>query len=445
MPPKPARILVIDDVPDFLQEIRSILRPQYLVTICSSPRRALRLLLDEEFDLVVTTLVMREMDGFEVIRRTRGSGFKNPVILVTGYGNEATSVEALRLGATDYLNKPVAPEELLVRVERALAAFQAGQEPWESAIISHHPEVLETIRLTQKIASSPSRVLILGETGTGKELFARLLHEKSKKKQQPFVVINCAAIPSNLLESELFGHERGAFTGATERRTGRFEEAGEGTLFLDEIGELSMALQSKLLRVLQTGEFSRVGSSKSLISRARILAATNRNLEEEVQAGRFRADLYYRLNVVTLHIPPLRQRGGDIPLLLEHFARRYQAPSGTPVRFSKRSSQLLCAHAWPGNVRELEHLVERLSVLYPGALIEPEHLGPTIRRDPLRVEEKNRGFHAALREFEVAYFTNLLSQTEGNMAQAARLARLDRGQFFRKLVALGVHKPGRVR
>ncbi len=267
-----------------------------------------------------------------------------------------------------------------------------------------------------------------------------MLHARSQRAREPFVDVNCAAIPPNLLESELFGHERGAFTGATERRVGRFEEAGEGTLFLDEIGELGITMQSKLLRVLQTGDFSRVGGSRNLRSQARVIAATNRDLSQEVQAGRFRADLYYRLNVVTLEVPPLRQRFGDIPILVRHFSRKFVQPGHEPLGFTSEAMQCLCAYGWPGNVRELEHLIERLSVLVTRGEVRlsdlPAHFQGVSESAPVAPMPTNRPYHEALHEFQRTYFQNLIAASHGNLAAAARQAGMDRSQFFRKVQSL---------
>ncbi len=435
-----SNVLIVDDVPDFLKETSAVLRPHFGVTVCSSPLRGLRMIKQGGIDLLLTTLVMRELDGLEVIRRVRGSGNALPIIMVTGFGNENTAIEATRVGATDYLTKPVEPEELIARVRRALTYANVREEVDEPLVLSQDATMLEVIEVCRRVARSPSRVLILGETGTGKELFARMLHARSQRAREPFVDVNCAAIPPNLLESELFGHERGAFTGATERRVGRFEEAGGGTLFLDEIGELGIAMQSKLLRVLQTGDFSRVGGSRNLRSQARVIAATNRDLNQEVQAGRFRADLFYRLNVVTLEVPPLRQRFGDIPILIRHFSRKFAQPGHEPLAFSSEAMQRLCAYGWPGNVRELEHLVERLSVLVTRGEVRlsdlPAHFQGISESAPVAPMPTNRPYHEALQEFQRTYFQNLISAAHGNLAAAARQAGMDRSQFFRKVQSL---------
>lgn len=439
------RVLVIDDVPDFLHLMSRILRPYFHVSVCSSPLRAIRLANSGKFDLVLTTLVMKETDGFDVIRRIRGSGCMTPIIMITGHGNDSTAIEAIRLGASDYLTKPVAPDELIARIRKALGRPSATETPEtvvKSDVITRNPEMRSLLNLAVKVAKSNSRVLLLGETGTGKEVIARLLHSNSSRSQEPFVEVNCASIPHDLLESEFFGHEKGSFTGAYQSRRGRFEEASNGTLFLDEIGELSMSLQSKLLRALQSGNFTRIGGMHVLHSNARIVAATNRDLEEEVRAGRFRADLFYRLNVVTLKLPPLRRRKEDLPLLVEHFARHFAASPRDRISFPSTIMKMLVEYSWPGNIRELEHMIERLSVLYPGQSIGPEMVADQLR-DAMQLEERpslslpTLTYKQALTEFQKNYYQRVISSASGNLAEAARIAGVDRSHFFRKAKSLG--------
>lgn len=377
------RILIVDDVPSFLHEIRSYLKNHCAeATICTSPLRALRRVRSDLPDLLITTLVMKELGGFELIRRVRGLGSGIPIVMITGRGNEKTAIEATRLGVTDYLEKPVSAEELRARLEKIFSAqSQPSPAPEAGGMISEDPAMKAIFDMVGAVARSDSRVLILGETGTGKQLIAQAIHERSPRSHEPFVEVNCAAIPENLLESELFGHERGAFTGATERRTGRFEEAGEGTLFLDEIGEMSFTVQSKLLRVLQGGKFSRVGGSATLQSHARVIAATNRDLQQEAEAGRFRADLFYRLHVITLTPPPLRRRAGDVPLLAEHFLIKFRGTRTNPRAFTLDALNRLQRYSWPGNVRELEHLVERFAVLHDRPAIDAADLPEKILRE----------------------------------------------------------------
>jgi DNA-binding NtrC family response regulator len=426
------RILVVDDVPAFCEEVRGILAAAGAdVVTCGQPLRALRLAARERFDLVITTLVMKELGGFELMRRLRGQGTTTPVLMITGYGNDETAIEATRLGVADYMEKPVAPEELRARVARLVAPPDRAD-----ALVAEDPATRALLDMVPAVARTDSRVLILGETGTGKELLAQAIHRASARRHQPFVEVNCAAIPESLLESELFGHERGAFTGATERRVGRFEEAARGTLFLDEIGEMSFNVQSKLLRVLQGGRFSRVGGQATLTSHARIIAATNRDLAAEAEAGRFRADLFYRLHVISLTLPPLRKRPLDIPLLAQHFLRRFRARRGRPLAFSAEALACLGRYDWPGNVRELEHLVERLSLLHEREVVTPADLPERVVRralfaSPRESAEEPTTYREARRRFEAGFLEGTLRRARGNMAEGARLAGLDRSQFFR--------------
>jgi len=444
-----ARVLLVDDSPVFLRETAALLRPHFAVTVCSSPLRAVSQVRKQHADLLITTLQMRELDGLEVIRRVRGEDAKIPVIMVTAYGDENSAIEAMRLGANDYLNRPVEPGELIARVGRALVAARAP-EPGQAAtrgptVVTQDAQLQHILDLSTKVATTDSRVLILGETGTGKELIARHIHAHSARRLQPFVEVNCAAIPAALIESELFGHERGAFTGATDRRIGRFEEASGGTLFLDEIGELSRLLQAKLLRVLQTGEFSRVGGSRTMHSDARIIAATNRDLEKDAGAGRFRADLYYRLNVVTLQVPPLRERPADIPALVDYFNHRFTPPGGQPLTFDSQAMRRLADYPWPGNVRELEHVIERLAVLSGGARVGAHDLPLHLATVAPAWERGVAGltFREARQRFERDYFGRLLAEEGNNGAAGARRAGMDRAQFFRKIRALGLHQQKR--
>jgi DNA-binding NtrC family response regulator len=441
-------ILVLDDIPSFCQEVRGCLKDHCRrVTICTSPLRALRRLKSDAPDLFVTTLMMRELGGFEVIRRARGQGCTLPIVMITGYGSEQTPIEAMRLGCSDYLEKPVSGEELRARLGKILAARDqapsAGASAGSALMLSEDPAMRAVLETIETVARSDSRVLILGETGTGKQLVAQAIHERSARRAQPLVEVNCAAIPENLLESELFGHERGAFTGATERRTGRFEEASSGTLFLDEIGEMSFTVQSKLLRVLQSGKFNRVGGTATLQSKARVLAATNRDLPREIEAGRFRPDLYYRLHVITLVLPPLRDRAGDVPVLARHFLQRYAGARPAPLKFTDAALHRLQQFAWPGNVRELEHLVERFAVLHDRPEIEVADLPEKIVRNTAAGGAGSEGllqgsFAAARDAFELAYVRERLRQSGGNMAEAARAAGLDRSHFFRMVRRQGL-------
>ncbi len=436
------RILVTDDVSENLRSLARMLRPDFDVTTCSSPKRAARIARSGGIDLLVTTLVMRELNGFDLIRRLRGHGCQTPIIMVTGYGDETSAIEATRLGVADYITKPISEIELRKRTRRVLERQSADAAPSlypSDQIIAGDPAMIDLLDKCRLIARSASRVLIFGETGAGKELLARFLHDHSPRRDAPFVEVNCAAIPENLLESEFFGHERGSFTGATARRIGRFEEAGEGTLFLDEIGEISFALQAKLLRVLQTGSFSRVGQTGQQTSHARVIAATNRDLTQEARTGRFRTDLFYRLNVIRVVIPPLRERPNDILPLARHFINRASDPTRPSITLSPDATRILTNYPWPGNIRELEHTIERLVVLLPGHRIEAADLADLAAPSPLAPSAAvTLPYREAAAEFERTYFSTLVRQTHGNLAAAARLAGMDRANFYRKALQHGL-------
>ena len=434
------RAVVIDDKSSVLSEIRSVLKTDYKVTTCSSPKRGIRLVRNAEPDLVIVTLVMEEMDGFDVIKRLKSSGCRMPIVMVSAYGDASTPSEATRLGAADYISRPIVADELRARLKRVMKRGEEGIAPaplesMQDGICAADPEMLSLLELARIAADTDSRILILGETGTGKELIARAIHRYSKRANRPFVEVNCAAIQPNLLESELFGHEKGAFTGAVKTREGKFEHAAGGTLFLDEIGEMSMEMQSKMLRVLQSGDFSRVGGNERLTSNARVVAATNQDLRKQVDAGKFRADLYFRLNVVTLTLPPLRRRPLDIGLLASHFLDHFRGSDRPRQRLSEAALRVLRTYPWPGNVRELEHLIERLTILVPQSVIDVENLPEYFTQATENTEVFDaRGmvpFRQAREDFEREYFASAVERAGGNMAEAARMAGIDRSQFFR--------------
>jgi DNA-binding NtrC family response regulator len=433
-----AHILVVDDVPDFVDRLTDILAASGLrVTSRLSPLQAIKDIKRTRFDLLITTLVMKELGGLELIRKVRDQGSAVPIMMITGYGSEQAAMEATRLGAADFLNKPVSSTELIARVRRIIDPEQSQlsvTQDDEDDLITTDPAMLSIMETVETVAPTKSRVLITGETGTGKQLIARAIHRLSTRRGQPFVELNCAAVPDSLMESELFGHERGAFTGADRRRIGRFEEAASGTIFLDEIGELGFNVQAKLLKVLQDGNFSRVGGSAQLKSDARVITATNRNLEAEAEKGRFRADLFYRLHVVTVHLPPLRKRPGDVLPLAEHFLQKFNSGNASR-RFSMAAREALVRYDWPGNVRELENLIERVAVMHRGNVIDIDAL-------PDRIVQRTGGtamprniyegtFDRAKERFEQDYISFALQKCSGNMAAAARMAGMDRSQFFR--------------
>jgi two-component system, NtrC family, response regulator AtoC len=391
--PEPFRVLVIDDDPGVREYLEALVSRQgYEALAVPSGEEALRTLDRTRPDLVTLDVVLEGMDGLETLRQLKKRLPDVPVVMLSGHGQARTIVEAMRLGASDFLRKPFEVEELELAFQKALEnrALRREVEELRGRARSEHDmlihggddgEMKSVREIIEQVADTDITVLVRGESGTGKELVARSVHQLSGRSDKPFVKVNCAALPSELLESELFGFEKGAFTGAQKRKLGKFEYANKGTIFLDEIGEMSPALQAKLLQVLQDGEFSRLGGESDVKVDTRILAATNRNLEEAVQRGEFREDLYYRLNVVTVHLPPLRDRRGAIPLLVDHFLRRFGEQYGKDQRaLSPATLKRFMEYYWPGNVRELENMVRRMIVLGN----EEAVLAELARREPPR-------------------------------------------------------------
>ncbi len=389
----PARVLIVDDEPSMRQVLRIVLRPEgYDVVVASNGAEALDVLRTGPVDLVLSDLRMPDMSGVEVLRAAKQLNPDIVVMMMTAYASTETAVEAMRLGAADYFIKPFSNDELKLKVRRHLESRRLRQEnvllkrAMESAhefsnIIGRSPQMLEVFAMVEAIARTGSTVLITGQSGTGKDMVARAIHTHSLRKDEPFVALNCGAMPEALLESELFGHVRGAFTGADTNKKGLIEVAERGTIFLDEIGEMNAVMQVKLLRVLQERTFRRVGGTEEVKADIRVIAATNQDLERLVAEGRFREDLFYRINVIPIHLPPLRDRPEDIPLLAERFLARYAERMDKPVRsISREAMELLIAHAWPGNVRELENVIERAVALEQTPVVLPETLPVSVRR-----------------------------------------------------------------
>ncbi len=430
------QILIADDEQVQREMLEGFLSKQgYGVGTAADGRQALEKFKGGSFDLILTDYRMPGMDGIELLRELKRLNPEVMVVILTAFGTVGTAVAAMKEGAYDYLNKPIDLDELLLlirRVEKDVGLSRENRELREQLrekfkvdfIISASRRMEEALNLVKRAAPSTATVLILGESGTGKELIARAIHYASPRADQPLVKVNCAALPENLLESELFGHEKGAFTGAVGRRIGRFEQADQGTIFLDEIADLSPPLQSKLLRVLQEKEFERVGSSQTLKADVRVIAATNRNLEEEVRKGTFREDLYYRLNVVTIALPPLRERKEDIPPLIEHFLRKYSRENQKAVvSLSKEAKDLLMNYHYPGNVRELENIMERAVVLSRGDTITTQDLPLNLREskveDLMREAAGGRSLRETLEEIERLRITQALEKSHGVQTRAA--------------------------
>jgi len=389
------QILVIDDEPKMAKLMASALKSEgRIIETETKPKAALKRVERERFDIVITDLKMPDVDGIQILSAARHHTPPSAVILVTAFATAETAVEAMKKGAFDYLIKPVKMDELSIVVNRAtetislknenLALREALDKRYrqEDLIIGNSPEIQEALRIVRKVAPTKSTVLIRGESGTGKELIARAIHYQSSRMNEPFVKVNCAAIPSGLLESELFGHAKGAFTGAIANHVGKFESADKGSLFLDEVGEIPIELQTKLLRVLQESEFERVGGNKTIKSDVRIIAATNRNLEEAISEGKFREDLFYRLNVVEIFVPPLSARQGDTELLIEYFLKESAINLGLlqPKKLSDEAKKILLSYNWPGNIRELENAIAHAAVIAEGDTIRVSDLTQAIRK-----------------------------------------------------------------
>ncbi|BDG07455.1 sigma-54-dependent transcriptional regulator [Anaeromyxobacter paludicola] len=446
---EPARITVIDDDPSSRDLLTRLLRSEgYQVTPLADGREALdRLGAEGAPDLVVSDIRMGEVDGLQVTDAFRQKAPDTPVILVTAFGNIDGAVEAIRRGAFDYVSKPYDIDAIKVVVARAVKQRQLALENKAlrrdlrekyrlENVVGRSEAMLQVYKTAARVAATDATVLIQGESGTGKELVARAIHAASPRSGGPFVAVDCGAIAEGVLESELFGHARGAFTGAQASRRGLFEEANQGTLFLDEIGDIGPNLQARLLRALQEGTIRRVGTNEPVAVDVRVVAASNKDLAAEVKAGRFREDLYYRLNVVTIRIPPLRERREDIPLLAEHFAAKHGRAEGAAI--SAPARDLLVAHDWPGNVRELENVVARGLALNPSGVILPDDLPEAIRRaapaeSAAAPEALAPGDRPTLAELERRYAVQVLRETGGNKTRAAEILGIDRKTLYRLL------------
>jgi len=434
---KAARILIVDDDPGQRSLLDSFLRGQGFETVvASSGEHALEILRSESFNLMISDVRMPGLSGLETLRRARQEHGLLPVLLVTAYADIREAVGAMRDGALNYLAKPIDLDELLITVQQVAGLTQRAPLKFNAErqlpghVVAESPLMRAVFHDASLIAPSESRVLITGESGVGKEVLADVIHAWSARAPGPLVKVNCAAIPETLLESELFGHEKGAFTGAVAQRIGRFELADGGTIFLDEIADMSPPLQAKLLRVTQDGLFTRVGSNKELETNSRILAATNRNLEDAVKAGRFREDLFYRLNVVELNIPPLRERPEDILPLAGAFISEF---SKGKARFSSATTDFLERYAWPGNVRELRNAMERAALLSMGDLILPEHLPARVRSGAGTVAATDLPHPERLGEIERDVIVQALRKYDFNRTETAKALGISRRALIYKL------------
>jgi two-component system, NtrC family, response regulator AtoC len=444
------RVLVVDDEENIRLVLRTLLRKHgYEVEVADSGETALALVDSFGPDVILTDVRMPKMGGMDLLATLKAKQYPATVIVMSAYGNVDLALEAMKAGAYDYVGKPFKPDEVVLALKKAeerevlrrenrALKEQIQKDTQFEHILAKSPQMVEIFRTIQKIADFKTTVLVTGESGVGKELVAKAIHARSTRKNHPFVAINCGAIPENLLESELFGHKKGSFTDATADRRGLFEEATNGTLFLDEIGELPLNLQVKLLRVLQEEHIRRIGDSKDIKVDVRIIAATHRDLAAEAKAGRFREDLFYRINVLPISIPPLRQRKEDVHLLIDHFITRNNARLGTRIRgLASEARKLMMEYAWPGNVRELENTIERAMVLADGEILESSDLPERIREalDPVQVqlatgELSIKKTTAAIEEILIR---RALTKTKGNRTRAAEILEISHRALLYKI------------
>jgi DNA-binding NtrC family response regulator len=455
--PDKIRIMVIDDEPLMRVTIRDALTAEgYKVVTAETGRKGLDLFRNNQTDILITDLKLPDMDGIQILKEVKTRNPEAQVIVITAYGSVDSAVTAMKEGASDYLTKPFSMDELLLIAKRLVRIKQLEEENLLlrkkveeryglEGLVGKSPQMLKIYDLIETVSQTDTTVLINGESGTGKELVANAIHLRSLRKNGPFIKVNCAALPETLLESELFGHEKGAFTGAIKQRKGRFEMADGGTLFLDEIGDISPVVQVRLLRVLQERQFERVGGNETLSVDVRLICATQRDLKEEIRKGSFREDLYYRLNVVPMHLPPLRERREDILLLSDHFMNKFSQKMGKEITgLSEEAKTILLKYTFPGNIRELENILERAIALIKGKIIQAYDLPEEVcgQTSPVRdVCEKIRGskpLASAVSLFEKEYIQSVLEKTKGKKGQAAEILGISRKTLWEKIKELEI-------
>ena len=453
--PRKAHLLLIDDDPNTLASLSRAFRlAGHEATVCDNAARAAELLRTEHFDLILSDVVMPGKTGMELLEELKKSGLQTPIVLISGQANIEMAVKATRLGALDFLEKPLTTDKLLLTVENALKLSRLEDENRElrhrlgkHELVGSGPAITKLLVQIDRVAASETRVCILGETGTGKELVARAIHEKSPRHENAFITLNCAAVPAELIESELFGHEKGSFTGAASRHTGKFEQAEGGTLFLDEIGDMPLAMQAKLLRVLEEGEVERVGGDKPVKVNVRVIVATHRNLEDLVKKSEFRPDLFHRVYVFPLTLPPLRERLEDFPALVVHFARQVARQNGWKEKlFSEDSITELRRYSWPGNVRELRNIVERLILLSSEASVGADDVllvlpaGETITgaTSTATVTTGQGTLDERTQAFEREVLLAEIRRHNFHMTNVARALGLERSHLYKKCQQLGI-------
>ena len=453
------RILLIDDEARVRTSLKMVLEPQYDTLQAADAQEGVALFRKHEPDLVLLDVILPGTDGLAVLQTLRGENKAIPVIMLTGTKSVKTAVDAMKLGAADYLSKPFDVKELRIVIDRTLNTQSLEREVKQLRaqvvqryafhnLIGKSPGMQEIYAKIEQVADSRTTLLVTGESGTGKELVAKALHYNSGRRERPFIALNCAALPETLIESELFGHEKGSFTDATARRIGQFELANSGTLFLDEIGDLSPMTQAKLLRVLQEREFTSIGGTQPIKVDVRIIAATNKNLDDLVRKGQFREDLYYRINVISLYLPPLRERGEDVPLLAKHFlAKRVEEDRRKPLEFTKDALELLTRYPWPGNIREMENVIEQAFIWSQGCShVTPEHLPAILKSDTRSSSLRDdtlagrMSLEKAVMEFEREIIVDALNRTNYVQTHAAALLGISRRMLKYRMDTLGLGK-----
>jgi DNA-binding NtrC family response regulator len=446
-------VLIIDDEKEICESIKMILDyEEYLVDYSTSAIEGLEKLFTNKFSCLLLDIQMPEMNGFEALKKIKENNSATPVIIISAHGSVENAVKATRLGAFDFIEKPIDRDKLLISVRNAVEQYKLLNENAEikqslqgnTEILGCSRAIKNILELIERVAPIDTRVLITGENGTGKELVARALHNKSTRKDKPFVEVNCAAIPNELIESELFGHEKGSFTGAFQQRIGKFELANKGTIFLDEIGDMSLQAQAKVLRAIEDGKIERVGGTKKIEVDVRILAATNKNLAEEIEKGNFREDLFHRLNVIPVQIPPLRERIDDIPILVAHFASDITTKhKKTPVKFTDDALKFLQSLSWSGNIRELRNAVERIIILIDKKELtakDIEFLSPGSKSSLGDIIDTSNSFQEFKDKAEKAFIIKQLKANDWNISKTAEVLEIQRSHLYNKMKKFGIEK-----
>ena len=448
-----ANLLIVDDDANTLASLSRAFRlAGHEATVCDNPARALELVKLEKFDVIFSDVVMPVMDGLKLLEAIRAAGVTSPVVMMSGQAHIEMAVKATRLGALDFLEKPLSTDKLLLTVQNALKIERLQQENLHlrqqlggEGIVFTGEKMGRLMAQIERVAASETRVCIFGETGTGKELIARVIHQKSPRREGPYVTLNCAAVPAELIESELFGHEKGSFTGAAARHVGKFEQAHEGTLFLDEIGDMPLPMQAKLLRVLEQGEVERIGGDKPIKVSVRVVVATHRNLEEQVRQGAFRQDLFHRIYVFPIALPPLRERVEDVPALVQHFAAQIAKQNGwKELAFADDAIQALQAYPWPGNIRELRNVVERVLLYAEGDTVTAENVKAALPSSGLAAPAGPGAVSASgplaqrVEQFERQMILDEIKRNNHHITNTAKALGLERSHLYKKCQQLGI-------